>query len=90
MARYRSKDEVDLRWNRIRRRLTRELDTQIADWREEALDRLLSSAWNEYKESLNTGDILEVEAHYETWVAQALNESVKLELEDAPSKREAA
>jgi hypothetical protein len=56
------------------------LDTQIADWREEALDRLLSSAWNEYKESLGTGEILEVEAHYETWVAQALNESVSLEL----------
>ena len=86
MARYRSKDEVDLRWNRIRRRLTRELDTQIADWREEALDRLLSSAWNEYKESLGSGEILEVEAHYETWVAQALNESTSLELENAARK----
>jgi hypothetical protein len=45
LARYRSKDEIDLTWNRIRRRATRELDTQIADVREELLNRLLSKLW---------------------------------------------
>lgn len=75
MARYREKDETDLRWNRIRRRLTRELDTQIADWREEALNKLLTEAWNEYVKALETGAKLELEAHYGAWVAHALNEA---------------
>jgi hypothetical protein len=74
MARYREKDETDLRWNRIRRRLTRELDTQILDWREDALNKLLSSAWDEYVKALETGSKLELEAHYGAWVAQALDE----------------
>lgn len=75
MARYRMKDETDLRWNRIRRRLTRELDTQIADWREDALNKLLSDAWEKYAEALQTGSKLELEAHYGAWVSQALSEA---------------
>lgn len=75
MARYREKDETDLRWNRIRRRLTRELDTQIADWREDALNRLLSGAWEKYTEALSSGTKLELEAHYGAWVAGALDDA---------------
>lgn len=75
MARYREKDETDLRWSRIRRRLTRELDTQIKDWREEALNKLLSEAWDKYVKALETGSKLELEAHYGAWVAQALTEA---------------
>lgn len=76
MARYRSKDEIDLRWNRIRRRITRELDIQIADWREAALNDLLTGAWDEYKRAIGTGDVLELETSYETFVAQALNDVI--------------
>jgi hypothetical protein len=75
MARYKEKDITDLRWNRVRRRLTRELDTQIQDWREEALNKLLSRAWQEYAASLNTGETLELEAEYEEWVGKALEAS---------------
>lgn len=78
MSRYRHKSDEDLRWNRIRRRLTRELDTQLADWREEALNRLLWGAWEEYTKALGSGEALELEASYETWVARALNEAVPL------------
>lgn len=81
MARYRQKDDTDLRWNRIRRRLTMELDLQVKDWREEALNRLLSGAWTEYVKALGDGEVLELEAHYDTWVAQALNESVEIEVD---------
>jgi hypothetical protein len=81
MARYREKDETDLRWNRIRRRLVRELDTQIQDWREDAVNKLLTEAWGQYVQALETGAKLELEAHYGAWVAQALNEAgVKVEL----------
>ena len=86
MARYRDKDETDLRWNRIRRRITRELDTQVADWREAQLNRLLTSAWEKYVTSLDTGQKLELESHYESWVATALDDSIEgsvVEEEDA-------
>ncbi len=84
MARYRSKDETDLRWNRIRRRLTRELDTQIGDVREEILNSLLSGAWEKYAEALQTGTKLELESHYGAWVAKALEEAgVGVDLEAA-------
>lgn len=78
MARYRSKDDTDLRWNRIRRRITRELDIQLADWREEALNDLLSAAWTKYAASLSTGEVLELEADYESWVARALDAAVTI------------
>ena len=78
MARYRSKDSTDLRWNRIRRRITRELDIQIADWREEALNDLLTSAWTKYVEAIGTGDVIELEADYEAWVGRALEQHVTI------------
>ncbi len=65
IARYRSKDDVDLAWNKIRRRLTRELDTQIADVREEILDRLLTEGWTEFKKALERGETLELESRHE-------------------------
>lgn len=77
MARYREKSPDDLRWNRIRRRLTRELDTQIADWREEALNTLLAGAFDQYVEALSTGSKMELEGDYKSWVAQALNDELK-------------
>lgn len=78
MARYRDKDETDLRWNRIRRRITRELDTQIMDWREEVLNKLLTGAWDEYVKSLETGTVVELEAEYTTWVAKAIGDSISI------------
>lgn len=81
MARYRHKSEEDLRWNRIRRRLTRELDIQIADWREEALNDLLHGAWERYTESLQSGEKLEIEGDYKAWVEEALRKEVILEVQ---------
>jgi succinate dehydrogenase flavin-adding protein (antitoxin of CptAB toxin-antitoxin module) len=78
MARYRSKDETDLRWNRIRRRITRELDIQIMDFREKALNDLLTAAWEKYAAALSVGDTIELEGNYERWVDQALTEAVTL------------
>lgn len=80
MARYRHKSEEDLRWNRIRRQLTREMDTQVMNWREESLNTLLHGAWEKYTEALNTGTALELESEYSEWVARALREQIVLEL----------
>jgi hypothetical protein len=81
VARYRSKDETDLAWNRIRRRITRELDTQIAEWREDALNKLLSEAWTTYVKSLETGATLELEAGYPEFISKALEEAVRVGVE---------
>ena len=78
MARYREKDETDLIWNSTRRRITRELDTHIMEWREEALNKLLSEAWREYVKSLETGQVMELESEYREWVATALEQAVKV------------
>jgi hypothetical protein len=83
MARYRQKDDVDLRWNRIRRRITRELDLQIADWREQALNELLGGAWEQYKKAISTGEVLELEASYTQFVAQALDDVIQVEVDEA-------
>lgn len=84
MARYRQKDETDLVWNRARRRLTRELDTQLQDWREEALNKLLSSAWEKYAAALDSGKTLELEGEYETWVGRALRDHIALPAPEGP------
>lgn len=80
MARYRQKDETDLAWNRIRRRITRELDTEIANAREEALNTLLSKAWDEYTTALGEGKVPEIESKYTnlvtTIVADVLPEEI--------------
>lgn len=76
MARYRQKNEDDLRWNRIRRRLTREYDTRLQDFREVQLNKILSFAWDQYAKSLETGEKLEIESDYRDWVTKALEQSV--------------
>jgi len=64
VARYRTKDPPDLVWNRIRRQITRDLDTAISNWREEKLNDLLDGAFREYVKGLETGNLVEVEAKY--------------------------
>ena len=86
MARYRSKDEVDLRWNQIRRRITKELDVQIANWREAALNHLLGEAWTEYARGLESGEVRVLEPVYSQFVKDALDESIDT---DMPSSDEA-
>lgn len=79
MARYRSKDEVDLRWNAIRRRITRELDTQIAEYREQYLNDLLGRAWERYAKHLETGEVEAVQPRFEQFVATALSQVIDAE-----------
>ncbi len=84
MARYREKDETDLVWNRIRRQITRDLDTEIQNKREEALNILLSEAWQEYVKGLESGQLVELEAKYTGLVRAIVSDVVPhRELEDA-------
>lgn len=83
MARYRTKDEIDLLWNKIRRRLTRELDIQIADWREDALNKVLGGAWEHFQEAISTGKTLEIEAAYSQFVSGVLGDVIDITVEGA-------
>jgi len=73
---YRVKDETSLRWARIQRRLTRELDTQIKDMREEVLNGLLTGAYKEFVQATHEGRVIELENEPE-WVRKALAESTR-------------
>ena len=84
MAKYRHKDETELTWNRIRRKITRALDTEIMNRREEVLNDLLAGAYEEYSVSLKQGTVLELEAKYEQLIEEIVQDAVKpKELADA-------
>jgi len=74
MARYRNKDETDLVWNRTRRRITRDLDTKIQDFREELLNEMLTAAWERYSAALETGALVQLEDEATEWVDKVLKE----------------
>ena len=77
MARFRHKDETDLVWNRIRRQITRDLDTEIANRREDVLNTLLSGAWDDYSLSLKQGTVIELEAKYKKLVSEIVTDIVR-------------
>lgn len=72
MARYREKDETDLVWNRVRRQVTRDLDTKIQNFREELLNKLLTDAWEKYAAALDKGTLIHLEDQAAAWVDEAL------------------
>jgi hypothetical protein len=81
MARYREKDSTDLKWNSIRRRITRQLDTEISDFREHVLNNLLTGAWDEYSKSLESGEDFVLESDYAQWVDKAMAEALARPIE---------
>lgn len=82
MSRYREKDELDLAWNKIRRRIRMELDVRMMDFREELLNTLLVDAWDRYTKALEKGEkpVLEdaashwIEGHLKRYLVPALEE----------------
>jgi hypothetical protein len=73
LARYRTKDEVDLRWNAIRRAATARVDLEVKTYREKRLNDVLSELWTTFSRALSQGDVVELEPEYEQWVKDALN-----------------
>lgn len=78
MAKYRYKTPQEILWNKIRRRITREFDTQIADWRESVLNDLLSGAHVKFLEAMESGEQRVLEANYNDFVAGALDDAIGL------------
>jgi hypothetical protein len=90
MARYRHKDETDLAWNKIRRRITAEIDIEVRNVREEILNVALSKAWEDYAEALGEGKVPEVEGRYTKLVTAILSDSVPKIVEASSVERDAA
>lgn len=86
MARYRTKDETDLVWNRTRRRITRDLDTAISDFREELLNELLTAAWERYVAAIETGSLVELEDEATRWVDDLLRTQLQPRLQSIGGK----
>ncbi len=76
MARYRHKDETDLAFNRIRRRITAEVDLAVRDVREVILNDSLSKAWEEFTTAVGEGKLPEVEARYEKFVTEIVADRI--------------
>lgn len=85
MARYREKDELDLAWNKIRRRATRELDTYIMDFREELLNDLLTTAWDKYTKALEKDEKIELEDEASAWIEAHLKRFLAPKLKEVTS-----
>lgn len=81
MARYREKSPDDLVWNRTRRRITRDLDTRVQDFREELLNKLLTRAFDEYVRALETGTLIQLEDEASAWVDKILTSNLLPALE---------
>lgn len=67
-------------WNRVRRQITRDLDTRIANYREELLNQLLTAAWDRYAKALETGSLIELQDHASDWVDVELRKHFALEV----------
>ena len=72
MARYRTKDPVDLAWNALRRAATARLDMKYRTLREEELNQVLSQLWTKFSLALGRGELVELEPEYEQWIRDAL------------------
>jgi hypothetical protein len=81
VSRYRSKDETDLVWNKIRRQVTRDLDTKIQNFREELLNKMLTAAWEKYVAALETGSLVQLEDEATQWVDEVLRIQLRPALE---------
>lgn len=84
MARYRVKDETDLAWNRIRRQITRDIDTQIQGWREELINKALGEAFAVFASSLEVGTVVQLEDAGSAWVRELIDSNLREKLEAVP------
>ena len=76
MARYRTKDPVDLAWNKIRRAITMEVDRLIRDKREEILNDLLGPAFTKFSEGLQKGDVKKLEPGDEQFIRAKIEDAL--------------
>jgi len=81
VSRYRTKDTTDLVWNRIRRQVTRDLDTRIQNFREELLNEMLTASWEKYTEALETGSLVQLEDEATEWVDSILRTQLRPAIE---------
>jgi len=77
VARYRTKDETDIVWNKIRRQVTRDLDTRILNFREELLNEILTASWERYVAAIETGSLVELEDEATRWVDDLLSRQLR-------------
>ena len=73
MPRYIEKNEVQLRWNAIRRAATARIDLEVKTYRERRLNVVLAALQDRFTASLDQGELLDLEPEYETWIDDSLS-----------------
>jgi len=84
MARYRHKDDQDLTWNRIRRKITSEIRVPFRDAEEEVLNDALTKAWDEFTKATGEGKLPEIEAKYDQFVTSIVKDALPEEVSIEP------
>lgn len=79
-ARYRTKDEIDLAWNKVRRQVTRDIDTVFQNYREEVLNDALGTAWDRFQAELETGTTVHLEDRGTAWVKDMIHQHLQPKL----------
>jgi hypothetical protein len=62
VARYIEKNEADIAWNEIRRRVTYQANLAAANWKERKLNEILPQLQIQFEAALQQGEILELES----------------------------
>jgi hypothetical protein len=83
MPKYRLKSEDEMAWNAIRRAATAKFRLEAAAWLEKRLIVSLPGLQVEFQKALQSGNLPELEAEFETWVADAMEASQTRELTGA-------
>jgi hypothetical protein len=63
-------------WNRIRRQITRDLDTEIMNNREDVLNILLAKAFDDFVDAVQSGEVKQVESRYTDLVKNVVRDLV--------------
>lgn len=86
MPKYRPKSEDEMAWNAVRRAATAKFRLEAAAWLEKRLNDALPGLQVEFQKAVNSGNLPELEAEFETWVADAMEASKHRALISAPQE----
>jgi hypothetical protein len=73
MPKYRLKTEDEMAWNAVRRAVTAKYRLEATAWLEKRVNDTLPALQVQFQNTLNNGNLPELEADYEKWVEDALD-----------------
>jgi hypothetical protein len=84
------KNDNDLAWNHIRRVATQQVRLAAAAWTERRINEVLSPLQERFEAAITSGELLELEPEFESWVTETLDEARKIPKALSAAGREAS